>query len=260
VRYTIRLIIFLCCSGNLLAAFATDVPRSGFAIVTVVSGNIADLVTTERLTNNITTIAEEQILPPSPFFTTASILVSFGASSEPTSAIAIANPSVVTGGVNLLLTDGRGGVVSTATVHLGPRGHISRFLTELFAIEPTQVPSPLLLTLSSEIPVAILAFNFRGAAFEAIPITTGNLIPPPASGLTPSSRVIGGNAVVFGQVAAGGGWSTQIVIANTSDGNNFVRIDFFGTNGIGFGSLTDIFVPPRGVAVLSTDALVFGLR
>jgi hypothetical protein len=254
------MLILMVCSGNLLAATGSETPRSGFAVVTVVSGNIENLVTTESLTNNISGTVEQATLPPSPLITSASILVSFGSSSQPTSAIAVANPSTVTGGVNLLLTDGRGGIVSTATVHLGPRGHISAFLTDLFAIEPTQVPSPLLLTLSSEIPVAVLAFNFQGAAFDAIPITTGNRIAPRATGLTPSARTIGGNAVVFGQVAAGGGWSSQIVIFNTSDGNNTVRVDFFGTNGVSFGSLVDIVVPPRGIAILPTDSLVFGLQ
>jgi hypothetical protein len=74
--------------------------------------------------------------------------------------------------VNLILTDTHGGVVLNTTFTLGPGGQLTRFLSEFFGTTPTGFTTPLLLTVSSEIPVAILAFNFRAFDFTAIPLTS----------------------------------------------------------------------------------------
>lgn len=281
VRSIIRVLILMCCTGNLLGVFAqsTTTTRSGFAVVTVVSGNVAGLIATEVLRNNLTSDIEQDIVGPSPLITSASILVNVGTGTTSTTAIAIANPSMGDGGVNLLLTDRRGGVVLNATVHLGPRGQLSRFLNDLFGAQPPEFSSPLLLTLSSEIPVAVLAFNFQGANFASIPITSLSFpTPVPVQPLTPiltvpspfpnrgigvspaTTTTIGGNAFVFAQVAAGGDWSSDIGIGNTTDGTQIVRIDFFGSEGLHFGSVTNIVIQPRGVIVFSTDSLVTAIR
>jgi hypothetical protein len=104
--------------------------------------------------------------------TNASILVTVGAIGDNSTAIAVANPSAGSGGVNLILTDTQGRVVLNTTFTLGPGGQLSRFLSEFFATTPTRFTTPLLLTVSSEIPVAILAFNFRAFDFTAIPLTS----------------------------------------------------------------------------------------
>ena len=75
-----------------------------------------------------------------------------------------------------------------------------------------------------------------------------------------TTATIGGTAFVFTQVAAGGDWSSDIAIGNTTDGNQIVRIDFFGTNGVSFGSVTNIIIPARGVVVFSTDSLVTAIQ
>jgi hypothetical protein len=265
VRVFIRLLLILLASGNLLGAFAQETPRSGFAVVTVVSGNIAGLIATETLRNSTTSGIEEAIVGPSALITSASMLVPVGLLEENTTGIAISNPSAGSGGVRLILTDQAGAVVLATTVQLGPLGHFSGLLNEFFINQAARFPTPLLLTVSSEIPVALLAVNFRGEDFTSIPMTSLSSptpVPPIANrpflvpSVVPVTSTIGGGAsLIFAQVVVGGGWSTEIAIGNTSAGTQVVRIDFFGANGISTGSLTDIVIPPRGVFFFSPGPL-----
>jgi hypothetical protein len=271
VRVFIRVLLILLASGNILGAFAQDTPRSGFAVVTVVSGNIAGLIATETLRNATSSGIEEAIVAPSALVTTGSMLVPVGLLEENTTGIAITNPSAGSGGVRLILTDEAGTVVLTATVQLGPLGHFSGLLNEFFVNQEARFPTPLLLTVSSEIPVALLVLNFRGEDFTAVPMTSLSsptpvppianrplLVPPSPAGsfVVPVTSTIGGGAsLIFAQVAAGGGWSTEIAIGNTSAATQVVRVDFFGANGISTGSLTDIAIPPRGVFFFSPGPL-----
>jgi len=265
VRLISRLLVLICCSGNLLDVFGQSTTiRSGFAVVTVVSGNVAGLVATETLMNTLTAEDIRDIVGPSPIVTSASILVNVGSGVE--SAIALANPSDSFGGVNLLLTDRQGGVVLRTAVHLGPRGQIARFVNQFFGDDPPEFSSPLLLTLSSEIPVAVLAFNFRGADFASIPVTslslpTSVLVPPfPSFPTVPTVTTLGLNTLMFAQVATGGDWSTLISLGNTLDGSQIVQIDFFGSDGFSFGSVADIVIPPHGVVSFSLDSVITAIR
>ena len=283
----------LCGSGNLLGAFAQDTTiHSGFSVVTLISGNVAGLITTETLVNQTGSGGGVAIVPPSPLLTTASMLVPIGPLAENTTAIAIANPSAGAGSINFILTDNVGTIVLNTIVPLGPFGHFSRYLNEFFATPPGPFSTPLLLTVSSEIPVAILALNFRSGDFTAIPLTslfaptavpilpstlpsTGVqpgfglglpptpspplIVSPPAtvnSSSTTTTAFIGGaGAMVFPEVAFGGGWSTQIAIGNTSSATQTIRIDIFGDTGTNTASLTDVVIPPRGVFLFSTDSI-----
>src|SRR5438034_2273077 len=173
MRSFIGFFLIVWSSGTLLAGFAENTtPSSGFALVTLVSGNVAGLVGTETLRNRTTSGIEQAVMPPSPLVTTASILVPVGAIGENTTAIAIANPSIASGGVNLILTDNIGTVVLNVVVQLGPRGQLAKYLNEFFATQAVAFSTPLLLTVSSEIPVSIVAFNFRGEEFASIPLVS----------------------------------------------------------------------------------------
>src|SRR5689334_10054415 len=125
-----RVLLLIWLSGNLLGAFAQDTTRTGFAIVTVVGGNVGGLIGTETLTNLTDTGIDQTVISPSPLVTSASFLVPVGPVTENTTAIAVANPSVGAGGVNLILTDALGGVVLDTVVQLGPRGQFSKFLND----------------------------------------------------------------------------------------------------------------------------------
>jgi len=303
MRSIIRVLLLICCSGHLLSVFAQrTVTRSGFAVVTAVSGNVSSLTATESLRIDNRFDVAQVVVGPSPLINSGSILVNVGSGiGIPRTAIAIANPSIDSGNVNLSLTDPRGGIIMVTTVHLGPRGQVARFLNDLFPVPP-EVGSPLLLKLSSSIPVAVLAFDFVGIDFASIPITTssvptsipdqpnipgspfppigtippigspippinpipplGPVIPPVVTtgGIPTSPNIIGGNALVFAQVAAGGVWSTEISVGNTSDVQQFIRVDFFGSDGAIFGSFANIAIPPRGVVFVSTDSVTSVIR
>jgi hypothetical protein len=265
VRLLSRVLILLCCSGNLLDVFGQSTTiRSGFAVVTVISGNVAGLVATETLMNTLTEENIQDIVGPSPIVTSASVLVNVGSGTE--SAIAFANPSDASGGVNLLLTDRQGGVVLRTAVHLNPQGHVAKFVNQFFGADPPEFSSPLLLTLSSEIPVAVLAFNFRGADFASIPITPLNFpttfpLPPLSPVPTaPTITTIGINTLFFAQVATGGDWSTLISLGNTLDGSQIVQIDFFGSDGFSLGSVGNIVIPAHGLVTFSSESLITAIR
>jgi hypothetical protein len=257
VRVLISLVCMLSASGNLLSVFAQNTPRSGFVIVTLVSGNIAGIIATETLRNSTDSGIQQTTVAPSVLIPTASMLVRVG-TEENTTGIAITNPSTGSGAVNLVLTDTLGRVVLNTIVPLGPRGQFSRFLNELLPAGQAGFSTPLLLTVSAEIPVAILALNFRGSDFSPIPLTSLSsptpvpLIPSPATALASAGSIGGSSSLLFAQVATGAGWSTDIAIGNTSAGIQKIRMDFFASNGVSTGSITDILIPPRGVFFFST--------
>jgi hypothetical protein len=262
MRLCLSVLLMMWTSGNFLGVFAQETPRSGFAIVTLVSGNVAGLVATETLKNTISGELEQTVVAPSALITSASLLVPVGPLSESTTAIAIANPSLGSGAVNLVLNDTFGRIVLDTTVRLGPREQFSRYLNEFFAKEPIAFSTPLLLTVSSEIPVAILAFNSRASDFAIIPLTSlSTPTPVPVQPLQTVSTfnalatpTIGGaNSLLFTQVVSGGDWSADIAIGNTSALTQVVRIDFFSSAGLITRSLTDIAIQPRGVFFFSTS-------
>jgi hypothetical protein len=291
VRLLIRVLLAVACSGCLLAAFAQNSTfRSGFGVVTPFAGNVSALIATETLRNESGTGISQAIVAPSVLLTSVSVLVPVGPMTGNTTAIAIANPSMGSGSVNLVLTNASGAIVLNSTIVLGPRGQFSRFLNEFFPAQPDQFSTPLLLTMSSEIPVALVAFNFRGNDFTWIPLTSLSFPTPvpvqqPTTSLTPSvpsppfgpggmpvpivtfsppiiptgppaqttASIGGGPSLVFPQVVTGGGWSTEMAVGNTSTASLSIRIDFFDPNGKAVSSFTNVSVPPLGVVFLSTD-------
>jgi hypothetical protein len=293
VRLFVGFLLMVWSSGDLLGAFAqSTTSRSGFAVVTLVSGNIAGLTASETIKKQTSSGVEQAILAPTVLITGASMLVPLGPLAQSTTAIAIANPSLGSGGVNLVLTDAGGGVVLNVTVNLGPRGQFSKFLNEFSATQPAGFTTPLLLTISAEIPVGVVALNFQDDDFSSIPLTSLSfatpvpvqpLIPPspssPSSGFglglppippapifsvpvtvsnspVPTTVSIGGTAsLVFPEITTGGDWSTDIAIGNTSAGQQSIRIDFFRSDGSLASSLTNIVIPALGVVFVSADLI-----
>jgi len=248
--------LFLIVSATLPVS-AQDTTQAGFAIVTLVSGNIAGLVATETLTLTNSSGTNVAIVPPAALLTSSSMLVSIDTNGGNTTAIALANPSLGTGSVNLLVTDERGAVVLNTIIPLGPRAQVSRFLTDFFQVPRLpQLSNRLLLTVTAEIPVAVTALNFRGADFAGIPLTSlASPTPVPPQLLFPStptiSPTIGGAAFVFPVVAFGGEWSTEIAVGNTSSGTQTIRIDVFASDGTFLRTRTEVVIPSHGVFVFS---------
>jgi hypothetical protein len=181
----------MCFSGSFLGAFAQDsVSRSGFAVVTLVSGNVPGLIATETIRNQASAAPDQTILAPSPLITSASLLVSVGPVIENTTAIAIANPSTGAGAVNLVLSDMGGNLIFNTNVVLGPNEQVAKFLNEFFTIPPAGFTPAMLLTISSQIPVGIVALNFRGGGVTSVPlanlVTATPVLVQPAMPIPPT--------------------------------------------------------------------------
>jgi hypothetical protein len=295
VRLITSAVFAVLCSGSFLGVFAQNgVVRSGFAIVTPISGDVTGLTATETLTNMAT--GEQAFVAPSVVTTEASLIVNVSAFLDSNTGIAIANPTSAPAGVSLTLTNSDGVAVVAATVRLGPREQFSRFINELFQTSPDNLSGPFLLTVTSANPVAILALGFRGENFASIPITSVPLtqataiqlqstqpqtaVPgvfpgfgiglPPSTpiaattstnlGIATTTPVARPSGLVFAQVVTGNGWSTQIAVGNISAATQFIRVDFFDSNGVNTASLTDIAIQPRGVFFFSTDPAAVGMQ
>src|SRR6266478_6541352 len=151
----------------------STVPRSGFVIITPVSGNIAGLVASETVINNTSLGIAEAGVSPAPLLTTAVLPVSVGPATQGTSAIAIANPSTSAGQVNIRLTDQQGAQMLNTVFAIGSFQQVSRFLNEFFADQSVlAVRRVALLTVTSTIPVAVFGLDFRSNAFATLPITS----------------------------------------------------------------------------------------
>ena len=103
---------------------------------------------------------------------------------------------------------------------------IARFITELFIGLPADFLGTL--TVTSPSAVSIVGLRFRGANFSTIPITN---VSPGGAVPTISEGVGGALAVLLPQFAAGGGWTTEVVLVNTATTSITARVDLFKADG-----------------------------
>jgi hypothetical protein len=228
---------------------------------------------------------EETVTPPTPQLTFASIIVP-PLAREDSMALVIANTLLVDVSVTFRLTLNPNQILN-ATVTVGSRKQFSQFVSELFPTLQGGTSRPLVLAAATEGPVGIVALVLRANenALKVIPIASPvgpifvpplPLIPPPPTSsfnqpggaigiplpqpglvITPSpqSILVGGlGAMVFPEVAMGGGWVTEILIGNNSLEQQQIRIDFFGPLALVARSVANIAIPPGGVFSFSTDS------
>jgi hypothetical protein len=259
-------------------------PQIGYAIITPASGNSDGLVPVETLTQLTLGGAVETKVSPSPILTRAAMPASVGPLTDGATGVAIVNPNVTTCSVQLSLTGTDGTEILSEAISVLPHGQFSRFLNELFASAPYGTSGLTgLLTVTADVPVAVLGLNFRGAGFAAVPLASlsspsplsllmtstpsdsagsATVVVPivsvmpalpqnsgsTANGVSPAAPVIGGpGAFVFPQVASGSGWSTTFTIANTSSSPQTIRIDFYDPNGVALRSVVKVTIPSRGL-------------
>src|SRR5215471_18817422 len=129
MRLYIRLFLAVLCLGILPVANAqTSGLQTGFAIVTVVSGSSAGIVPSETLTFSAFGVTTQTVVTPSPLLTNSALAVSLGTNGGGSTGIAIANPTISTGHVQLSLTDPFGIPILNQTISILPRGQFSQFL------------------------------------------------------------------------------------------------------------------------------------
>jgi hypothetical protein len=238
----------------LLATFAASVSfsqvgplRTGFAVVTPITGGRLALSVTETFTERFGGHLLQSTVQPSPLVTRTSIVVTSDPAAEANTGIAILDPFDVPAILSLNLLNRQGIIIGARTLIVGARQQRSRFLTELFAGVPELTGSFTgQLQISSNVPIAVLALAFSGPSFTALPATQ----------LSVSNAADG--TFFLPQVAAGAGWTSTITIANISILPQSVRIDFFDSGADPPGmptiasSIPNIVIQPGGVVTFST--------
>ncbi|HYR83254.1 MAG TPA: hypothetical protein VE422_04165 [Terriglobia bacterium] len=242
--------------------------QAGFAVITPVA------VTTSSSTSGLVVFAsfgmrhgnspatQAGVLPPD-LTTNAVMFVDTNRRLAKNLGVAIVNPNSSNVNVTLTLRKNDGTQLGTTNVNVPSHQHISKFITELFANQssvPRDVTGMLAITSagSSNLPVSVIGLRFRGDNFSTLPVTSlsGTTTPLP----TIATGVGGPGAILIPEFAAGGGWATELVIANTGTSALTVRVDLFkedGTpltanlNGQTASSFTGLTIPAGGVIILA---------
>lgn len=232
--------------------------QSGYAVVTPTSVATSGLVVFETFgERQVNGLTQAGVLPAD-MTTNTMLFVSANGRMAKNLGVAIANPGSTTANITLTLRDDMGAVLSTVHLAVDAHAQITKFVTDLFDGQPN-MPGNLTGTLqiASDVPVAVVGLRFRGANFSTLPAT--NLS---ASSPVPviSAGVGGAAAIILPQFATGGGWATEIVLANTGPADLTVRIDLFAQdgkpltatlNGTSASSFTGITIPKGGVVILA---------
>ncbi len=232
--------------------------KQGYVIITPTSTATTGLAAFETFGEARGLDTEQAGVLPSPMMTSSALFVAASGRLSRNLGVAIANPDSRTAKITLTLNDDTGKTIANSEFDLAPHNQAARFVTQLFA-NNAAVPRDLVGTLfiNSNIPVAVVGLRFRGLNFSAEPAT--NLaaawaVPPVGGG-------VGGPAsVILAHFAAGGGWASEIVMANTSTFDLTVRVDLFAPDGSPLittlnnqtgSTFLNIHIPPGGVATLA---------
>ena len=198
-------------------------------------------------------------------------------------ALSIINPNSGTATITFTLNAADGGRVpgGSLTITLDHLQQVSKFVNEILTIpasSSTQLEG--VLAFRSDIPVAVTALEFRGSSFSTLPVidlsalntssvsvsgTAGSINVTGALNATAhplpllAPGVGGAGSLLLPQFVMGGGWATRIAIANLSNAQQTVRVDFFSSDGTALSTalgtqsgstFMNLVVPANGVLVL----------
>lgn len=229
----------------------------GYAIVTPAAATTSGIVVFESFGLRKGDETSQAGILPSEMTRNALLFVSSHGRLSRNLGVAIANPGTTAASVTLTLRGENGSMVGSKTVDVAAGRQLAQFVSEMFA-DRSEVPRDLTGTLSitSNNAVALVGLRFRGSNFSTLPVT--NLSPPTAvPSLAPG--VGGPGAVILAHFATGGGWATEIVIANPNEVAVTVRVDLFKQDATALTvrmnnesrSTFNLTVPARGVATLA---------
>jgi hypothetical protein len=220
----------------------TPLPEVGYAIVTPQGGSVTSFVAVETLFNATGFGIAKTDVGPSPILTNAALPVNIGGASESGSALVLVNPSPNTATVQLVLSDSQGSAIANRTIMIADGDQVSLLVNNLFQLDLLG-GSTSLLTMTSNIPVAILALDFRGVGFTSIPITNLDASDSVVTSTFRGTGVTIGVGSTFGVASTFGGARTVFGAAPT----------IFGTAQTTFGvAPTNIGVAPTTIGVLPT--------
>ena len=237
----------------------------GYAIVTPSSPNATGFTAFENLvmtraTDMTTDTLAVGIIPPD-LTTNISMPVDVSGQLSETTGVALVNPNngFVSVAMTLLRSDGT--TLGTTFFSIAPHQQISRLITEFFTPgnQTSSIPLEFSGTLSviSPSPISVLGFKIIGQNFSIVPQVNVSQLTFP---LPLISLSVGGlGAALFPQFVVGGGWTTEVMVLNTSPSPQTVRLDVFAPDGtprvvtlngrIG-SSFTNLLVPGNGRIVL----------
>jgi len=193
------------------------------------------------------TLVSETAVPTSTLINSGRIYAEVGTGVN--TGIAIANPNGIPVTVTFYFTDRNGQRFGENITVIGANGQLARFLDQ----SPFSGTAPLSGTFSftASQPVAVIALrgftNERGEfLLTTLPVADLSLLPD-------------NEPVLFPHFADGGGWSTQILLVNTSDTAMSGTVQFAGN------SPQNYTIPPRSGAKVvspgtSTDVLTGSVR
>ena len=175
-------------------------------------------------------------------------LTSAGSSTVPlfsNTSISILNPNLTTVTITGTVTDSQGTSTALPSFTLGSLQQMSQFLNQ-FLDSATSITLPLngAVTFSSNMPVAFTAFQFSGSSFATLPVVSGQTT---ASIPTLAPGIGGTGALLLPQFVSGGGWASQISIANLTNVQQTVQVDLFGSDGMLQASFPGQQLSPNGV-------------
>lgn len=265
VRLTLLFILLIHCEPALMASPQTQTQddhndtgpvQTGYAVVTPSFGapgvtvmETVGLRQSGQATQ--TTITPPQLIQSGIMFVNESVLLSKDI------GIAVVNPNSSLASITFTVRKNDGTTLQTRTIQVPTRSQTVEFLTQIFAngsVLPTEFTGSV--EIDSTAPVSVAGLRFRNGNYSAIPFV-------PLTSLTSTLPVIatnvgGSGASLLPLFVAGGGWATEIVIANTNSSSVTVRLDLFtetgsslttALNGQNFSSVTNLTIPAKGILV-----------
>jgi hypothetical protein len=157
--------------------------------------------------------------------------------------IAIANPNSTAATITYFFTDAAGQNSASANFTLGANAQTAKFLTEAPFNSASSFNGTM--TFTSSVPIAVIALrgyiNERGEfLITTLPVT--------------SLSASGGATSYLPHFADGGGWSTQVVLVNSSDSPTTGNVQFFSQ---GTGGVTGTAGTPLTLTVEGQAAAIF---
>ena len=208
---------------------------------------------------------------PSTFTTNAVFLATASSRLSRNLGIAVANLGNSNALLTISLRRADGTLIATKTIPLLPRRQMAQFISEIFAeVGELSLDFNGSVTIDSTQPVGVVVIRFRGTEFTWLPVESlSNPMDVPQ--LAPG--VGGRTATMFADVAVGAGWTSEIVMNNTTSVPMTVRVDLFQQDGtplvtatktpgittsrIG-SSFTNLIIPGQGLLIQDCNALVSG--
>jgi sugar lactone lactonase YvrE len=206
--------------GAVFMVHSQSVTQVGYTVVTGSAGSAVPVSTALfAFTNSSGTLVSEAGVGAAVPIASGRIFVD---ESGTFTSIALVNPSPRAGSVTFVLRDSSGRQVGSTTRTLGPGEHLAQYVRQLF---PAAAPSGFSGTLqftSNEKLAAITLRETRNVYGESL-FTT---LPVVDDGAAVSS-----DSLVFPQIAAGAGYTTQLLLMNTSSRNLSGRVRFTDSEG-----------------------------